>query len=105
MLLPWRIVVAALHFCFNCATIVADSAVELGEVCLPHPCILCSFALFSTLDLHQVMNKYANIQESTFFRNRQWLIKAMYLKLGEIQQYDQNLCNRRQPYRLKICKP
>ena len=36
----------ALHYCFDCATIVTDSAVKLYEICLPHTYILCSFALF-----------------------------------------------------------
>ena len=46
--------------CFlNCATIVADSAIEYYEICLPHTYILYSFALFFhpflyilTLDSH-----------------------------------------------------
>jgi len=45
-----------LHNCFDCAIIVADSAIELYEICLPHTYILCSFALFFypflTLDSH-----------------------------------------------------
>ncbi len=52
-----EIVALTLHDCFDCATIVADSAIELYEICLPHAYILCSFALFfyplfSTLDSH-----------------------------------------------------
>ncbi len=42
------IVALTLHDCVDCATIVADSAIELYEICLPHTYILCSFALFST---------------------------------------------------------
>jgi len=34
------------EYTFDCATIVADSAIELYEICLPHTYILCSFALF-----------------------------------------------------------
>jgi len=45
-----------LHNRFDCATFVADSAIELYEICLPHSYILCSFALFFypllTLDSH-----------------------------------------------------
>ncbi len=45
-----------LHNCFDCAAIVADSAIELYEICLPHTYIVCSFALFFypflTLDSH-----------------------------------------------------
>ena len=44
-----EIVALTLHFCFNCATIAADSAIELYEICLPHTYILCSFALFVTI--------------------------------------------------------
>ena len=40
-----EIVALTLHFCFDCATIVADSAIERYEICLPHSYILCSFAL------------------------------------------------------------
>ena len=51
-----EIIALTLHDCFNCATIVADSAIELYEICLPHTYILCSFALFFypflTLDSH-----------------------------------------------------
>jgi hypothetical protein len=51
-----EIVALALHYCFDCATIVTDSAIELYEICLPHTYILCSFALFFypflTLDSH-----------------------------------------------------
>ncbi len=51
-----EIIALTLHFCFYYATIVADSAIELDEICLPHTYILCSFALFLypllTLDLH-----------------------------------------------------
>ena len=36
----------ALRYRFDCATIVADSAIELHEICFPHTYILCSFALF-----------------------------------------------------------
>ena len=36
-----------LHFCVYYATIVADSAIELDEICLSHAYIFCSFALFS----------------------------------------------------------
>ena len=46
-------------YCFNYATIVADSAIECYEICLPHTYILYSFALFFyplllllTLDSH-----------------------------------------------------
>ena len=41
-----EIVALALHLCFYYATIVADSAIERYEICLPHTYILCSFALF-----------------------------------------------------------
>ena len=41
-----EIVALALHYRFNCATIVTDSAIELDEICSPHTYILCSFALF-----------------------------------------------------------
>lgn len=41
-----EIVALTLHNCFDCATIVAGSAIELDEICLPHTYILCSFALF-----------------------------------------------------------
>ena len=51
-----EIVALALHYCFDCATIVTDSAIELYEICLPHTYIFCSFALFFhlflTLDSH-----------------------------------------------------
>ena len=51
-----EIVALTLHFCFDCATIVADSAIELDEICLPHSYFLGSFALFCypflTLDSH-----------------------------------------------------
>ena len=54
-----EIVALTLHYRFYCATIVADSAIELYEICLPHTYILCSFALFvypfppfPTLDSH-----------------------------------------------------
>jgi len=51
-----EMVALTLHDCFDCATIVADSAIELDEICLPHTFILCSFALFfypfSTFDSH-----------------------------------------------------
>ena len=51
-----EIVALTLHYCFDCATIVTDSAIELYEICLPHTYILCSFALFFypflTLDSH-----------------------------------------------------
>ena len=40
-----EIVALMLCYHFNCATIVADSAIELYENCLPHSYILCSFAL------------------------------------------------------------
>ncbi len=35
-----------LHYHFNCATIIADSAIEPYEICLPYIYILYSFALF-----------------------------------------------------------
>ena len=41
-----EIVALTLQYTFDCATIVADSAIELYEICLPHTYILCSFALF-----------------------------------------------------------
>ena len=41
-----EIVALTLHYRFNCATIVADSAIECYEICLPHTYILYSFALF-----------------------------------------------------------
>ena len=41
-----EIIALTLRYCFDCATIVADSAIELYEICLPHTYILCSFALF-----------------------------------------------------------
>ncbi len=41
-----EIVALTLRYRFDCATIVADSALELDEICLPHTFILCSFALF-----------------------------------------------------------
>ena len=50
--------IIALTLCcgFYCAIMVADSAIELYEICLPHTYILCSFALFFypflTLDSH-----------------------------------------------------
>ena len=51
-----EIIALTLHYRFDCATIVANSAIELNEICLPHIYILCSFALFFylflTLDSH-----------------------------------------------------
>ena len=54
-----EMIALTLHYCFNCAAIVADSAIGCSEICLPHTYILCSFALFfyplfifSTLDSH-----------------------------------------------------
>ena len=54
-----EIVALTLHYRFNCATIVADSAIECYEICLPRTYILYSFALFFhpflyilTLDSH-----------------------------------------------------
>ena len=51
-----EIITLTLHFCCYYATIVADSAIELDEICLPHSYILCFFALFFypllTLDSH-----------------------------------------------------
>ena len=51
-----EIVALTLHYFFDRATIVADSAIERYEICLPHSYILCSFALFFypflTLDSH-----------------------------------------------------
>jgi len=41
-----EIVALTLHHCFDYATIVADGAIELDEICLPHTYILSSFALF-----------------------------------------------------------
>ena len=41
-----EIVALTLQYTFDYATIVADSAIELYEICLPHTYILCSFALF-----------------------------------------------------------
>ena len=41
-----EIVALTLHYRFYCATIVADSAIEYYEICLPHTYILYSFALF-----------------------------------------------------------
>ena len=41
-----EIIALTLHYCFNCATVVADSAIECYEICLPHTYILYSFALF-----------------------------------------------------------
>jgi len=41
-----EIVALTLHDCIDCAAIVADSAIELDEICLPHSYLLCSFALF-----------------------------------------------------------
>ena len=41
-----EIVALTLHYRFNYATIVADSAIECYEICLPHTYILYSFALF-----------------------------------------------------------
>ena len=56
-----EIVALTLHYRFNCATIVADSAIECYEICLPHTYILYSFALFFypfllllTLDSHYI---------------------------------------------------
>ena len=46
--IPWEIVALTLHCCFDYATIVTDSAIELDEICFLHTYILCSFALFST---------------------------------------------------------
>ena len=55
-----EIVTLTLRYRFNCATIVADSAIECYEICLPLTYILYSFALFFyplllllTLDSHQ----------------------------------------------------
>jgi len=31
-----EIVALTLHYCFDCATIVADSAIELYKICFPH---------------------------------------------------------------------
>ena len=54
-----EIVALTLYYRFNCAAIVADSAIECDEICLSHTYILCSFALFFypflsilTLDSH-----------------------------------------------------
>lgn len=54
-----EIIVLTLHYRFNRATIVADSAIECYETRLPHTYVLCSFALFFypflipfTLDSH-----------------------------------------------------
>ncbi len=54
-----KIVALALRYRFNCATIVADGAIERYEICLPHTYIFYSFALFIyplfkflTLDSH-----------------------------------------------------
>lgn len=54
-----EIVALTLHYRFDYATIVADSAIECYEICLPHTYILYSFALFFyplllllTLDSH-----------------------------------------------------
>ena len=51
-----EIIALTLRYRFDCATIVADSAIELYEICLPHTYILCSFALlfypFVNLDSH-----------------------------------------------------
>ena len=41
-----EIIALTLHYRFNCATIIADSAIECYEICLPHTYILYSFALF-----------------------------------------------------------
>ena len=41
-----EIVALTLHYTFDCATIVADSAIECYEICLPHTHILSPFALF-----------------------------------------------------------
>ena len=40
--------IIALTLCcsFYCAIIIADNAIKLNEICLPHTYILCSFALF-----------------------------------------------------------
>ena len=47
-----EIVALTLHYRFNCATIVADSAIECYKICLPHTNILCSFALFFYLFIY-----------------------------------------------------
>ncbi len=44
--LGMEIIALTLHYHFNCATIIADSAIEPYEICLPHTYILYSFALF-----------------------------------------------------------
>lgn len=41
-----EIVTLTLRYRFNCATIVADSAIEFDEICLSHTYIFCSFLLF-----------------------------------------------------------
>ena len=41
-----EIIALTLQYTFDCATIVADSAIEGYEICLPHTYILCSFVLF-----------------------------------------------------------
>ena len=46
-----EIVALTLRYCFDCATIVAYSAIELYEICFPHTYILCSLALFFYLSL------------------------------------------------------
>ena len=41
-----EIVALALRHGFHRVIMLTDSAIELYEICLPHTCILCSFALF-----------------------------------------------------------
>ena len=65
-----EIVALTLHYRFYCATIVADSAIEYYEICLPHTYILYSFALFFyplllllNLDSHsQYLNTFSENQ-------------------------------------------
>ena len=66
-----EIIALTLRYRFDCATIVADNAIELYEICLPHTYILCSFALFFypflTLDSHLYTNLYTIYYEMEDF--------------------------------------
>jgi len=59
-----EIIALALCYGFYCAIMVAGSAIELYEICLPHTYILCSFALF----VYTFLPLIRNIQISGYRR-------------------------------------
>ena len=83
-----EIIALTLRCRFDCATIVADSAIELNEFCLPHTYILCSFALFFypflNLDSHLscLIKKYqiTHVEQITVVGHQQKVsLEAYYL--------------------------